>query len=236
MRARRLGVVDPDLAWKGLFLDEDWMFKIGIGGVANAASMLLIMQTRLFAPLCFALIAMVAGYTLRVIRYKVLNPESKLPDWDNPIELLVSGLSWLAIQFGFWLLVLSAATVLLLFASSTGMQNVEHPGFFIWAIVSFIVVGGAWLIVSFLTTYLMVNFAVEESLRAGFALRKVFARFAKNRRAFLLAWILGIGVCIASVVVPSLTVIGIFIVPSTFFAALIISATLAAQAWGPEHQ
>jgi hypothetical protein len=235
MRSRRLTQLDPDLAWKGIFNDEDWMMKIGIGGVVNAAAMLLIVQSKLFLPLSFALLAMVSGYLLRVIRYKVLNPESKLPDWENPMELLISGLTWLAIQFGFWLIVLSLATLLLIFAASTGMQNVEHPAFFPWAIGTGITVAISWAAVSFLTSYLMVNFAIEESSKAGFAVKKVFAKFARHRRNFTFAWLLGLGVTIASVVVPTLTVIGIFLVPSTLFIGLIIAATLAAQAWGPEY-
>jgi hypothetical protein len=235
MRARRLAQLDPDLAWKGLFKDDDWMFKIGIGGVANAAGMLLLTQSKFFFPISFALLAVVTGYVLRVIRYKVLNPESKLPDWENPMELLISGLTWLVIQFGYWLLVLSLATSLVMFAAATGMEKADHPAFFAWAISSGIAVALAWAAVSFGTCYLMVNFAVKESMRAGFEINQVFARLAKNRKNLVLAWILGIGVLLASVIVPAVTVIGIFLVPSTLFAGLIIAATLAAQAWGPEY-
>jgi hypothetical protein len=237
MTSRRLGKIDPDSAWKSIIDDDNWMFKIGVGGVASASSALLFVMSgsmMVFGPLAFALFACLVGYVLRTIRYKVLNPQCKLPDWDVPSELLVSGLTWIAIHFGFMLIPISILTFIVFFGVTSGMESASHPLFFAWSIPSGIILGASWVCVNFLLSYLMVNFAVEETPRSGFAIGKVFRRFFSNKKEMTLAWLLGIGTVIASLVVPTITIIGIFLVPSTFFMGLAMSSTYLAQAWGPD--
>ncbi|MBI4533795.1 MAG: DUF4013 domain-containing protein, partial [Candidatus Melainabacteria bacterium] len=113
-RSYRLMQLNADLAVKGTFHDPDWMFKTGIGGMLNAGSVILWSVNPLLLPLSFALISLSCGYLLRVMRYKLLNPDSHLPDWDSWLELFISGLTWLAIQFGLCLLPLSVLTIALL--------------------------------------------------------------------------------------------------------------------------
>jgi hypothetical protein len=83
----------------------------------------------------------------------------------------------------------------------------------------------------FLTTFLWVNFGVEERLGGALALRKVVGMIRRNPVQFLTAWALSTALYLAAVLIPSATVIGIFIVPTTTFAAQLISANLLAQLW-----
>ena len=35
------GFIDPDLIWKDIFTDPQWMFKTGMGGIVNASCLVL---------------------------------------------------------------------------------------------------------------------------------------------------------------------------------------------------
>ena len=99
MSTIRAGHLDAQYAWDSVLKDPDWMFKMGIGGMINAGCMLLAFSSFYFTPFAFAFLALIAGYTLRFIRYRVKDPDIKLPLWNEWLELLMSGLTWLAIQF-----------------------------------------------------------------------------------------------------------------------------------------
>jgi hypothetical protein len=233
MRAKDIGKLDPDLAWKPIFKDPEWMFKVGVGGTLNAAALLLLFVNPLFVPVSIALNAVINGYLLRIVRHKMLNRESKLPDWNDFPELAISGLTWLAIQFSFWMILLSAITWILVLATASSVAF-QQSTFWLWAIPWTILLSLVALSISFMNNYLMINFAIEEKLRAGFAVKKTFRRAERFPINFTLSWLLGIGVILASIIVPSLTLIGIFIVPSTFFLGQTIAVTLATQVWGKE--
>jgi len=235
-RARRKAELDADLAWSGFFKDADWMFKVGIGGTINAAALVLAVAHPLFIPVVCALFAVVSGYLLRLIRFKMLDPECKLPPWDDWLELIVSGMTWLAIQFGYYLAVASTITTTLLIGAGSGRVTAHSPEFVPWALISIFLVAAISLTVSFISPFLMVNFAVEERIAAGFALRKVYRRTRNNPRNMLLAWLLSTGLLWAAAVLPALTLIGIFFLPSTVFIAQVLSAVLATQVWGSDKQ
>ncbi len=227
--------LDADLAVRSFFQDPDWMFKMGLGGVVNAGCLVLTMMNPfVFLPVTLALIALVCGYLLRCLRLKVLSGKSKLPDWGEWLDLFMSGLTWLAVQFGLWLITISVATVSLMFALAASTQQS-------WAYVPIAVAGvlvtvATCLAVQFLSSFLMVNFAVEEKLSAGFAVLEVVRRACARPSVFCQAWLLSTGLQAAAVVIPALTIVGIFLTPSTLFASQLISAALLAQAWGPEER
>lgn len=234
--AKRLGRLDCNQALNSFFQDPEWMFKTGIGGTINAVCLVMSVGSPLFLPIVFALWALVAGYILRVLRYKVLSEESKLPVWDNWLELFISGLTWLAIQFGLNLILLSAVTVGFIVGEGSGAIKVYSPTFLPWALGSTLAIALIWGLVSFLTPFLMVSFATEERIQAGFAFLEVFRRAAGNPIDFVAAWLLCIGIRWAALVLPTLTLIGVFLIPSTFFIGEIIAASISAQVWGPEKR
>ncbi len=209
------------------------MFKTGIGGMIIAGCIILFMINPLSTPIALAIYSLVCGYTLRLIRYKSLNADSKLPDWDDWMEIFISGLTWLAIQFGLALIPITALTISLLVADATGTIKIASGmGFITWAAATIVVMTTICTTLSFVTPLLMVNFAIEERVPAGFAFLKVVKRAARNPLEFLVAWLLCIGVAWCAVILPILTLIGIFFLPSTIFIGHIVSATLLAQVWG----
>lgn len=218
---------DADLAVKGFFRDPEWMFKIGIGQVINASILLLGIANPLLFPVLLALMSLTTGFALRVVRFRALNVEDKLPEWNEWLELIVSGLTWLALQFGFWSLVTGAATVVYMCATRLSTAATEGA----WIIGGVLTVIFCALIVSFYTSYLMVNFALDESIKAGFAIIEVTKRLFKAPRTLISGWLMALGLPGASVVLPSLTVIGVFFVPATLFAAHCMAADVLAQAW-----
>lgn len=234
--SRRQGELDADSALKSYFADPEWTLKTGIGGTINAASAVLAMLNPLTLPLALALMSLSCGYMLRVIRYKSLNREARLPAWDEWLELFLSGLTWLAIQFGLTFIQVSVVTLSFIVASAIGAIKIAHPAFFLWLLLTALAVVAVSVALSFLNPFLMVNFAIEERPQAGFAFRKVVRRASGNPGQFVAAWIVSIGVMWVSVVLPVLTVIGVFLIPSTVFIGHAIAATMCAQVWGQERQ
>ena len=221
---------DPDIALSSYIKDPDLMPKTGIGGVINALALVSLLLTGgLLAPVSLALMGLTNGYILRHMRFRVSKQDSPLPDWDEWLDLFVSGITWLAVQFGYALLIISVATTSYMICDAINKKNPEALiGVAIGSVFMFMLTSA---ITHFFTSYLMVNFAVEEKLSAGFAVRKVFEVASAAPQSFFFAWLLSIGIQFLSVLVPTLTIIGIFIAPNTYFAAQIMSANLLTQAW-----
>jgi hypothetical protein len=222
--------LDPNLAIKSIFVDEQWLVKTGIGGMSYAASMLLLLLNFFTLPLVIIVLACTQGYLLRVMREEVAAPDSKLPGWGDVVDLFFSGLTWMAINVSFagLGLLVSLGLVFLLVWTSMPQICLHFPA------GGGIVVGlGAlfYALVSFTLTFLMVNLAVQETNTAGFQLLLVLKRAWSNKAEFLAAWLIGEGLKLVCSVVPLATVFGAFLLPSTLFIAQIAAAKLAAQAW-----
>lgn len=227
--------LDADLAVRSYFKDPDWMFKTGIGGVLNAACLLvsvLDVQRFLFVPIGLAFAGLVVGYLLRTARARLDDPAGKLPAWNDWGELFFSGLTWVAIHFGWCILAIIPAATLavismyLLAANSTSSMAVALTVGAVGICAFFIFV--AWHIS---VSYLLVNFAKEEKLLAGFAVARVMRNIKRNPKGMLTAWVLAFELQLLAVFIPAITVLGMFIVPSTLFAAQLVSVALLSQAW-----
>lgn len=218
---------DADLAVKGFFRDPEWMFKAGIGGMINACGLVTGLANPLMLPALLALSSLTLGFAMRAVRYRALEVEDKLPEWNEWLELFVSGLTWVALQFGYWSLFVGFATILLM----CGLQFETPQTLSFWIIGIVLLIIAAALKTSFFTSYLMVNFALEEDLKAGFAVREVVKRAWRDPSGLVGAWLLSLGLLGASVIAPSLTIVGVFFVPSTVFAAQVMAADILTQAW-----
>ena len=113
--------LDLNDALRGIFKDRDWPFKIMLGAFINCACIALVKVNPIFLPLAFVLWGLTAGYSLRVLRGAIKGDLEKLPDWADPVDLLTSGLSWLAIYFGFSFFILSILAISLMVAAGTTM-------------------------------------------------------------------------------------------------------------------
>ena len=224
--------LDPNLAVKTFFADPEWVFKTFIGSTFNALSLLAVALNQAWTlPLSVLLCAMVCGYMLKVMRSDVSSTARKLPEWRDWVDIIISGLSWIAVATGFWLIVLSILTVSFIVEVVQGSGIAHDPRFITWAVTTFTLVFVVSLFVSLLTCYLQVNLAQEERMPAAFALRKVTQKFRKKGTEMLEAWLLSIALNSLAIIIPVCTIFGICLIPVTSFIASTISATMLAQAF-----
>lgn len=226
--------LDANFAMQRYFKDPDCMFKTGIGGVLTTTGFLvglLDLQRLIFVPVALALSAIVVGYLLRTAKAKLKDPEAGLQPWNDWGDLFFSGLNWVAVQFGLGILAAMPITSILLvasfaLASSTNVSTVSlvvaFGGFAIFWLV---------LVSHYMISYLMINFASEDKVLAGFAFGKVIRYTAKAPRDFILAWILSFELQFLALLLPTLTLVGVFVAPYTLFAAQLIGLSLMTQAW-----
>jgi hypothetical protein len=229
----RLGL-DPNLAIKYFFKDPDWVLKCAIGGVMNASSLLLLFFVKeypVLIPIVFSLWAINTGYILRVMRYRIADPQGLLPVWNDWQDLFVSGMSWLAIITGITVFFLFVTATDLLIASVLSAIKSYTQIFALWMSGSIILILTLSLLSNLVLAATMTNFAQEESTIAAFSYIKVIKRILKRPGDFFAAWMLGLGIQWLSFLVPCATIIGIFFLPSTMFAGQLVSASLLAQAW-----
>lgn len=223
--------LDPNLAFRLFFQDPDWRVKSGIGGVLTAGAFLLFFLNSLFIPLAFALWALLIGYNLRLIRSKIADMNAPLPKWNDWLDLLISGLTWIAVAFGQNLLPIFIATGALLVGGTRGSRYVMSGEYPVWAAVSVIVISLSWALVSLTSTIIKTNFARQEKMSAAFDIFTVGRKLASNPAVFIQAWLLVIGLTWLGVLVPTITIIGVVFVPICSFVVSSVGAIILAQAW-----
>lgn len=222
--------LDPDRALSRYFRDKDWLFKTALGGVFYASSMLLFLFP-LAIPLSLSLWALNTGYMLRVMRVKMRDQSARLPDWNDVPDLFISGMSWIAIATGFLLLTCTQIMTALIIGVAISSIPAVGPYFIYYALATIIGISTITLLQHFFTCVLMANFAEKETMTAGFEFSTVLSRIKEEPGDFLCAWLIGLGLAIVSLIVPVLTLVGVFFIPSTIFCAQLLGAVLMAQAW-----
>jgi hypothetical protein len=223
--------LDLNGALKGLFKDKEWPFKIMLGGFINCVAFGIFTVNPIFVPLSFAMLGLNYGYLLRVLRLAIKGELEKLPDWTAVVDLLVSGLSWLSISLGFGFFALSILAISMLTAGGTTVIKMSNPSFLFWAEATFIGVYILVVLFKFFLAVLMANFAEDERMLAGFAWRKVLKRIAKQPLPLLVAWLAGLTISFAAVIIPAITRIGAVLVPFLSFLAAVIAVRMIGQAW-----
>jgi hypothetical protein len=223
--------IEANLALKTILDDSEWMFKTGVGGTINAICLVLSLASTFCLPVVVALMSLTNGYVLRVARVKASGLESKLPAWNEWLDLIISGLTWQAIQFGLFLVPLTAGTVCLLVGAASGAIKVSSQLFLPWAVTAFLATFLSWSAMSLLSRFMMINFAIEERVQSGLAVGATLRRIWSNPGDFLSVWLLSLGLQLAALILPALTVVGIFLIPSTLFVAEMLGASIAAQVW-----
>lgn len=229
--AKNVTHLDPDLAVKAFFRDPQWLFKTGIGGFLNVVSFILCVLSYLFIPVAFLIWGVVTGYVLRAARMHVNNPADKLPEWNDWMDLLISGMTWMAIYTGQLLFFFSVLSTLMLSGLLTGMVNAANPHNLQWSFGTLYGLTILALMVAFNSAYLMINLAQEEKLSAAFAVNLIINKVMARPADLLLAWLLSVGIQLAALILPALTVVGMFFLPSIWFAGQVLSALVLAQAW-----
>ena len=221
---------------KGVFSDDSWRMKTGIGGIISAAMVLVLLYNAICLPVSVALWAVLIGYNLRCIRARVEDPAGKLPEWNEWGDLFMSGITWIALQTGVWLLLFGICSGLLLVAAGFALneQNLMLTQLLSTsaAVISILL----YLAMGFISSYLMVNFAVEANINAGFAYIKVIKALSKNPLHLFTGFILATGFFSLCLILPTITIIGFFLLPSFFFLGNVISSLILGQHWAEINQ
>jgi hypothetical protein len=223
--------LSPQAAVKAMAKDPEWTMKAGIGGLFYAIAFVTLLLNPLLFPLSICLIALIQGYFVTMVHRTASETEEKLPEWKGWSELLIAGLTWMAISsvriFVEVVFVLSA----LIIASQFAPDSVLSHRFAPWAITIWTFLVLFLAATSFFSTYLFASFSTQQDTKAAFALREISRRLAKHPAEMVKGWLLSTGIFCIGVVAPLITVVGAFLVPSTTFIAQIISAQILAQVW-----
>lgn len=215
---------------------DDWMVKTGVGGIFGAAAMVAILYSYICLPISVAAWALVSGYCLRAMRHRLVNMESKLPDWNEWSDLFISGLTWIALQTFVW--ILAGIFNLLVFSIVLAQALASHsPNLsFFYVLLGCLFITVSTFMLSLLSSYLMVHFALEENGKAGLAFIKVSKVLLKNSKKLISGFFLASGIQLASLLIPVLTVIGVFLLPSVFFVGQVLSSSILALHWSAAGQ
>jgi Protein of unknown function (DUF4013) len=219
-----------DSACKDFLKDPQWVLKTTIGSLVNALALLCFAINPALIPLTFLLCGISTGYILRSIRGSIAGQQD-MPPWSDWLDLTISGLSWLSITFGFYLFAMSIFLISLLAAAALGVHHVQNANSLIWAQSTYQCL--YWLVIgqNFFLAILMVNFAEEEKMAAGFAWCKAAKRILKAPFLLVTAWLAGSALVGLAVLVPSLTLVGSLTTPFFYFLAQVIAGRLMGQTW-----
>ncbi len=228
--------LDPNKAIKLFFSDPEWRVKAGIGGIFSGGAVLLFCLGPMFIPVAFCFWGLLTGYYLRLVRAKIADMQAPLPPWNDWLDLLISGITWLAVAFGQTLVPISIATTTLLCATAGGQNFITGNQYTVWAAGSVALVTFSWIMVSLVSTIIMANFAKQERMAAAFDLVTVGKKLASSAHIFLQAWLLMIGIQWLGFIIPTVSIIGIALIPICGFVASCIAAILLAQAWKSAEQ
>lgn len=223
--------LDPNTAVKSFFRDPQWILKTGIGGLFNITSFILCAYNYLFIPVAFLMWGVVTGYVLRAARMHMNDRQSGLPDWNDWADLVISGLTWMAIYTGQLIFFFTILSTLMVVGLTTGMVSAQNPLNLQWSLGTLYGLSGLGLMISLNSSFLMINMAQEEQLTAAFAVNTVISKIAARPADFILAWLLSVGIQLFAFAFPMMTVAGAFFLPSLWFIGQILSALVLAQAW-----
>jgi Protein of unknown function (DUF4013) len=247
----------PTQSFKFFFQDSDWTLKTGIGGLFNALSLVVLTMNPAFLPISFCLWALVTGYMLAVINAEMKDKATigetstqmgsngeilirrapavyKLPEWKNWIELFVSGLTWIAVATILFLFTLAVFPLGIILASLCNAFQGGQASLFgsvVWLVGSWTLSMVIAAIMSFFASYLMVNFAAEQNIAYALSFSRIIERFRYRPLQLSQAWLINIGLQFLAVLLPLVTVVGIFLIPSTLFVAQVVGSHLLARAW-----
>ncbi len=217
--------------------DKNWLMKVSIGSTVSYIALAVFLLNPMFAPVSVVMGGITAGYLLRVMRQTInvdagkAETDGPLPEWNQILDLMISGISWLSFSLFF-----SFGGVILTFSLFTnGLESrqslVIDPRFTTWGTTTFLAIYGYYVLTSFFTALLMANFAEEERMMAGFAWLKVVRRIAKAPLLMVTTWLASSTLVFLASTLPSLTVIGIIFAPFLTFLAQVIQARMIGLAW-----
>jgi hypothetical protein len=219
-------------SFKYIFQDKDWLGKVLIGSLIVLVSFPLTIILVGFLGL-----AIVAGYSLEVLRNVRQGSAKPLPEWrDRWSEWMVLGLKAMLV-----LLAWSLPGLLLQFPATVG-NNLVYSGndlvqVFGWMLTASAgLLSFAWsLIVLLVTPALYIRLAETEDLASAFRFQEIISFTRRNLSdviiAVLIALVAGVAITLVGWMVGALLcLIGLAItVPAAYFISTLISSHLYAQ-------
>jgi hypothetical protein len=226
--------LDPNAAFKKIFKDPSWKLVLGIGSTVNAATLVLLTSGRFALPLlpvAFLVWAASQGYILKVARTEIKSPEEGLPAWSGWADMMISGLTWLAVMCAQIIVAVSVLYFALIFGSMRQWLNALTPQFTYWAYGTIFAEVLVLFLGAFFFPLLMANFADKERASAALAVKVALNRLYRQPEQFIVLWLLSSGIYAIAVVVPMVTVVGVFFIPLTTFIASLANTIMLGQVW-----
>lgn len=227
----RIENVDVDGALRSVFADSEWKVKTGVGGILSAGSIIVLLYHFACIPLTFACWAVMTGYMLRVMRQKVSDPAGSLPQWNDWGDLFISGITWIAFQSLVWGLTVFTCASALMFCGISAASAHSNLETWLWSFCGTFLLAATFMNLAYLSSYLMVHFAIEESGAAGIAYLRIMKRLSRHPLHYYTGFLLAIGIQWAAVILPALSIAGIFFIPSSYVIGQIASAAILAHFW-----
>lgn len=222
---------DMSLALSSIAQEKNWISKILIGSLFIFVGNAIVQVNNFFLPFAVILNGVASGYLLRVMRSSMKGDYKTLPEWNQWLDLMISGVSWTAICLSFAFCGMSLALALALWGLGQHAVNVLSPQFSTWGQTSFLSIYSYIVLVSAFTSILMANFAEEEKMLAAFAWRKVLRRIAKHPILLISAWLSGWTLTFLASTIPLLTIVLSLLAPFLNFMSQVIAARLMGTAW-----
>jgi Protein of unknown function (DUF4013) len=227
----QLPALSPSETLRQFKADSEWTMKAGIGGMVYALGLVLIFLNVLFFPVIICLMALIQGYVITTIHASITDAAAPLPKWKSWVELLIAGLTWMAIES--MLFLASAGIVLgaLILSDILHGDRILHPSFTFWAVSVWSLIMLVFALSSLFSAFRLTYFAERQEIGAAFGFGEVLKRLVRSPAPLLQAWLLQTGLFCLAIVLPVATVIGIFLLPSTIFVSQLLGARILAQAW-----
>jgi hypothetical protein len=223
--------LSPSEALRQLRADPQWTMKAGVGGIIYAFCLVLILLNVLFFPLVICLFALVQGYLVTTVHDTIADPNAPLPKWKGWGELLIAGLTWMAIESVLFIALLCITFGALIVGDIIHVDQLLNPSFVFWAICFWSLIMLLAALSSLYSAYRLTNFAERQEIGAAFGFVEVAKRLLRTPVPLLQAWLLQSGLFGLAIVLPIATVVGVFLLPSTTMIAQLIGVRILAQAW-----
>ncbi len=227
----KLHHLSPSQSLRQLKADPEWTMKVGVGGMLYALTLVLILLNILSFPFVLCLWAIVQGYLITTMHVALQDAHMPLPRWKTFAELLIAGLTWMAIESLQWIMLFSIIIGALKISDIIHSDRLVASSFNYWAISAWSFIMLLLAITSFFSAYRLANFAALQEINAAFDYVEVGKRFLRRPVPMLQAWLLQAGRFGMAIVVPIATIVGVFLLPTTVFIAQILGVRLLAQAW-----
>jgi hypothetical protein len=228
---RKLRRLSPNETFRQFKADPQWTVKVGVGGMLYALTLVLVLLNILSFPIVLCLWALIQGYLITTVNVALEDAQKPLPQWKTWGELLIAGLTWMAIESLQWIVLFSIIIGALKISDIARTDQLVAPAFSSWAICIWSLIMLLFALASFFSAYRLANFAARQEIRAAFDFVEVVKRLFRAPMPMLQAWLLQVGLLGAAVVLPIATIIGVFLVPTSIFIAQILGVRMLAQAW-----